>query len=188
MNKSKNLFKKLTSNFCWLSTVKNFFRRNSWTYDTPCHSIGHFVFLVSPCYLQDSMPCQWSSLIYHECHEFEKAFCTPKRFLPCTSSCWAQAFPGSRQFNLKVSRISCWSSKHSPEPTIRLNHNNPQKRYGGRLCLRVMKFGLVWYVWSANKESASYGIRTLYTIGEHVISLMLSFRPQSHTVYDKLKV
>ena len=133
------------------------------TYRSPCHVSGH----------------PWSTTSATNLRE---------RFLPCTPSCWAQAFPWSRQFNLKVSRVSCWSSKHSPEPTIRLNHNNPQTRYGVRLCLRVMKSGLVWYVWSANKESASYGIRTLYTIGEHVRSLMLSIRPQSHTVYDKLKV
>ena len=31
------------------------------TYGTPCQAIGHFVFLLSPCYLQDTMPCQWSS-------------------------------------------------------------------------------------------------------------------------------
>ena len=32
-----------------------------------------------------------------------------------------------RQFNPKVSRALCWSSKHSPGPTICLNHSNPQK-------------------------------------------------------------
>ena len=34
-------------------------------------------------------------------------------------------FPQGRQFNLKVSRASCWSSKHSLGPTNCLNHNNP---------------------------------------------------------------
>ena len=32
----------------------------------------------------------------------------------------------SWQFNLKVSRASCWSFKYSPGPTICLNHSNPQ--------------------------------------------------------------
>ena len=41
--------------------IKNSFPRNSMTYGTPCHAIGYFVFLGSPCYLQDAMPCQWSS-------------------------------------------------------------------------------------------------------------------------------
>ena len=35
--------------------------------------------------------------------------------------------PWGQQFNLKVSRASCWSSKHSPSPTICLNHSNLQK-------------------------------------------------------------
>ena len=46
--------------------------------------------------------------------------------------------PRGWQFNLKASRVSCWSSKHSPCPTIHLNHNNPQKGYSGRFYLRVM--------------------------------------------------
>ena len=37
--------------------------------------------------------------------------------------------PWGRQFNVKVGRASCWSSKHSPIPTICLNHSNPQKVY-----------------------------------------------------------
>ena len=42
--------------------LKNSFQRNSVTYGTPCRAIGHFVFfLLSSCYLQDIMPCKWSS-------------------------------------------------------------------------------------------------------------------------------
>ena len=40
---------------------KNSFWKNYVTYGTPCRAIGHFVFLLPPCYLQDAMPCQWSS-------------------------------------------------------------------------------------------------------------------------------
>ena len=35
--------------------------------------------------------------------------------------------PRGPQFNLKVSRASCWSWEHSTGPTICLNHSNPQK-------------------------------------------------------------
>ena len=78
-----------------------------------------------------------NSMIYRECYGFEISFFTLRRFLPYTSSCWFQGFPGSWQFNLRVSRALCWSSKHSPGPIICLNHKNPQKRYGGRFYLRV---------------------------------------------------
>ena len=33
-------------------------------------------FLVSPCYSQSAMPCQWSLGIYHECYGFVRAFFT----------------------------------------------------------------------------------------------------------------
>ena len=117
------------------------------TYRMPCHASGHLV-------------------IYRECYGFQKGFFNLRRSLPYTSSCWLLRFPGSPQFNIKVSRASWWSSKHSPNPTIRLNHNNPQKSYGGRFYLRVTAGWL-------NEESASYGIRTLSTEGEHVLSFTL---------------
>ena len=53
--------KRLASYFCRPQTVKNSFRRNSVTYGTPCHAISHFVFLLSPCFLQNAMPCHWLS-------------------------------------------------------------------------------------------------------------------------------
>ena len=122
--------------FAVFEQVKNSFQKNSVTYGMPCHTIGHF-FLVSPCYLHDAMPCQWYLVIYRECYGFERAFFTLRCFLTYTPSCWFQGFPGSRQFNFRVSRASCWSSKHSPGLAIRLNHNNPQKRYSVRFYLRV---------------------------------------------------
>ena len=89
--------------------VKNSIRRSSVTYGTPCHVTGHFVFC------------------YHEFCGFGRAFCTLSRFLLYTPSCSFQGFPGSRQFNVKVSRTSCWPSKHNPGPAICLNHNNPKR-------------------------------------------------------------
>ena len=95
----------------------------------------------SPCYLQT--PCHASGhlVICHECYGFERAFFTLRYFLPYTASSCFQGLPGSRQFNLKVSRASCRSSKHSPSPTICLNHSNPQKRYDGGFYLRVRLVG-----------------------------------------------
>ena len=64
---SNNFFKKPTSAFVFLAKFKKLrqnlknFRRNSVTYGTPCRAIGHFVFLLSLCYLQNTMPGQWSS-------------------------------------------------------------------------------------------------------------------------------
>ena len=90
------------------------------------------------CYLWEVMPRQRSPVLpttfYLECYGFERAFFTSGRFLPCTLSCW---FPWGWQFNIKVSRASCWSVKHSPSPTICLNHSNPQKVYTGRFYLRA---------------------------------------------------
>ena len=73
---------------------------------------------------------------YHECYEFERAFFTLRRFLP---SCWFQGFPGSRQFNLKVSSAPYWSSKHSPNPAIRLNSYL-------NICLKAL-----WFIRSATE-------------------------------------
>ena len=127
--------------------VNLFFGVTIVTYRMPCHASGHLV-------------------IYCKCYRFERQFFTLRYFLPYTPSCRLLRFPRSQQFNLNVSRASCWSSKHSPGPTINLNHNNPWKTYGDRFYLSVM-------AWPANEESASYRIQTLFKIGEHVRSLML---------------
>ena len=88
--------------------------------------------------------------------DLKKRFLLSGVFLPYTPSYWFQALCGSRQFNLKVSRASCWSLKHSPDLAIRLSYSNPQKKYGGRFYLRLMAGRL------RNEESASYGIWTLF--------------------------
>ena len=94
------------------------------------------------CDLTDAMPCHWLPAtshppFYRECYGFERAFFTLKRFLPYTPSYFFQGFPGSGQFSLKISRASCWSSKHSLGSTICLNHSNLQKIYTSRFYLRV---------------------------------------------------
>ena len=82
-------------------------------------------------------------VIYREYYGSERAFFTLRHFLPYTFSCCFQGFPWSRQFNLKVSRTSCWSSKHSPGTTICLNQSNLQQKYAGRFYLRVMVVYLI---------------------------------------------
>ena len=147
---------------------KNSFPRNSVTYGTPCHVIGHYAFWChhvtykTPCYTSGHL------VIYCEGYRFERAFFTLRCFLPYTLSCCFQGFAGIRQFSLIVRRTSRWSSKHSPGPTICLNYNNPQKRSSGRLYFRAMTGHL------HNEESAPCRIRTLLTIAKHV---------QSHMVY-----
>ena len=99
--------KRLTSYFTDFKQSKTPFGRNSVTYRTPCHAWGHFVFLLSPCYLQDTMPCQWSSsdlpwvLQIWESIFYSQAFFTLHYFLLVSRPPWDQ------QFNLKVSRVSC---------------------------------------------------------------------------------
>ena len=62
----------------------------------------------------------WESVFYSQ------AFFTLHSFLLVSRPPWG------RQFSLKVSRASCWSSKQSPGLIICLNHSNPQKFYTAR--------------------------------------------------------
>ena len=148
------------------------------TYRTPCHSSGY--------QLRPTQPC------YRECYGFERVFLTLGRFLPCTPSCCFQGFPGSRQFNLKVRRAPCWPSKHSPSPTICLNYRSPQKIYTGRFNLRVradqsqdMKPHRELDLRNVSFEiSASFGVWTLFVIGEYISSLM--FYPFCHRALQAL--
>ena len=91
------------------------------TYGMPCHSRGHWHVQPNP--------------VTTSAMDLRERFFTLECFLPCTPSCSFQSFLGSPQFNFKVSRASCWSSKHSPGLTICLNHSNPQKVYTGMFYL-----------------------------------------------------
>ena len=86
--------------------IKNSLRRNSVIYRTPCHARVHGFFHHR--HFTYRTPCHASG---HLVHLVIQLVSKP---------------PLGRQFNLNVSRASCWSSKHSPGPTICLNHNNPQ--------------------------------------------------------------
>ena len=97
---SNNFFKKFISTFVSLTKFKNSFRRNSVTYGTPCDTIGH----LSPCYLQDTMPSQWSSsdILPRVLRIGESVLYSQAFFLLVLRPTW------DRQFNLNISRTSCW--------------------------------------------------------------------------------
>ena len=131
--------------------TKTPFGETPWLRDAmPCHC--SLCFLVSPRYLQDAMLCQWSSsdlfcvLWIWESIFYSQAFFTLHSFLLFSRLPWGW------QCNLEVRRASCWSLKHSPGPTICLNHSNPQKRYGSRFYLMVTAG------WLCNEESASHRV------------------------------
>ena len=94
--------------------------------DTTPHS-GHQV--QHPCYLQDIMPCQWSPAdLLWVLQIWESVFLLSGVFHLALLSTFSR-LSQDWKFNLKVSRTSCWSSKHSQSPTICLNHNNPHNIY-----------------------------------------------------------
>ena len=109
----------------------------------PCHTIGHFLFWYH--HVTYRTPCHASGhlVIYRECYGFERAF-----FTFHSSFLLVSRLPRGREFNLKVSRASCWSSKHSLGPAIRINHNNPQKKYSGRFYF--FYFILFFVFWNIN--------------------------------------
>ena len=89
--------KKLTSYFTDSIQSKTPFGRASVTYGTLCHGRGYFVFLLSPCYLQDTMPCQWSSsdvlpqvLRIWESVFYSQAFFTLHSFLLVSRPSWGR--------------------------------------------------------------------------------------------------
>ena len=122
-------------------------------YDTPL-VISYFLPTLLPRVLRI-----WERVFYFQ------AFFTLHSFL------LVSRLPWGRQFNLKASRVSRWSSKHSPGPTICWNHSNPQKFYMSRLYLRgraalPWNINLYWELalWNVSFEMfASHEIWTLFT-------------------------
>ena len=137
------------------------------TCETPCHDIGQQLLPPNP--------------VTTSVTDLRELFLLSGVFT--LHSCCFQGFPGSRQFNLKVNRASCWSSKHNPSPTIYLN---PQKIYKGRFYLspragqsQIINLYKQLVLRNFSLEMfASYGVWTLFTIGEHVKSFM--FYPFGH--------
>ena len=84
------------------SLVKNFFRRNSVTYATPCHAIGHFVFWYEHVTYRTLCYTSGDLVIYREFYGFERVFLTLRCFWPCTPSCCLQGFPGAGSLTSKL--------------------------------------------------------------------------------------
>ena len=101
---------------------KNSFSEKLWvTYRTPCHAIGHLVFLVlhmllvwhyttqwlsgkHQCYLQDTIPCQWSTDLLQMLWIWESGFYS-QDFFTLHSFLLFQGFPGSGSSNTKLAGI-----------------------------------------------------------------------------------
>ena len=106
---------------------------------TPCYTVGH---QVLPAHPVPRVLRIWESVSYSQ------VFFTLHSFLLVLSLPWGA------QFNLKVSRTLCWSSKHSCSPAIVSNNGNPQKRYGGRFYLCAS--GHFWSKGSTAMEPSSH--------------------------------
>ena len=138
-------------------------------------------FLVSPCYLQDAMPCQCSSSNLPRVLQIWKGIFTLRCFLPYTPSCWFQGFPGAGSSTTKLAGLHA-DLRNSPGLAISLNHSNPQRGYGGWFYLRLA------VGWLRNEESACYVISTYCDTWACQKAHALFVRPQNHTVRDKLKL
>ena len=140
--------------------------------------------------LRDTMPRLWSLVFYYHhvtyrtlCHASGHLVILPRVLRISESAFYSQAFftlhsfllvsrpPWGWQFNLKVSRASCWFSNHSHGPAICFNHNNPQKELYWWVYLRLM------VGWS-REQSAPHRFEPFWRQVKHVKSLMLY--PFSH--------
>ena len=77
----------------------------------------------------------WLSFLFHlpRVLRFWVGFFYPQAFFYLTLipnifgiTYFYQGFPGSRQLFLGICRASYWSLKHTPSPSVRLIHSNPQ--------------------------------------------------------------
>ena len=143
---------------------KNSFRRNSVTYGTPCHAIGHFVFWFD--YVTYRMPCYTSGhlVIYRECCGFERAFLLSGVFyltlLPA-------GFKASLGADSSISKLPGFLWNIAPARLFAWFTAIHKRFICGRYYLRFMAGRL------RNEEFATYGNWTLFAIGEHARGLML---------------
>ena len=135
------------------------------TYGTPCHAIGHFVFWCH--HVTYRTPCHVSGhlVIYSECCRFEsifysQAFFTLHSFLLVLRLPWELALqPQGQQGFMLIFETQ-------PRPNYLFESHQSTKDVQRQVLFKG-------YSCLANEKSASYGIQTLFTIGEHVRSLML---------------
>ena len=89
--------------------IKTPFGETQWLTVHHAAPLVNLCFLLSPCYLQDPMPCQWSVsdflswvLRIWESVFYSQAFFTLHSFLLVSRPPW------DRQFNTNISRVSFW--------------------------------------------------------------------------------
>ena len=108
---------------------------------------------------------------FTKCYGYERAFFTLRRFLSYTPCCIFQGSSGSRQFNLKISRASYWSSNLVPAYLFAWITPIYKGFIRGKLHLRVRAgqsrninlYGELTLQNVSFEISASHGIWTLFT-------------------------
>ena len=144
--------------------LKSFRKKNKQVWNCPDNLIYNTTDM-SLCYLQGTMPCQWSSSGLPGVLRIWKSILTLRRFLPCTPSSGFTASLGAGSSTKKLALLHADLRNISP----------------ARLFVwitTIHKRGVVEvlfkdYGWPVIEESASCGIRTLFTIVEEYRSLML---------------
>ena len=82
-------------------------------------------------------------------------------------TCDYQGLPVSRQFFLEISRVSYWSSKHRPSPSVCLIYSNPQSSYSERFSFKFYHI----LSWIACGESLIYLLLTRFELFSLVQSI-----------------
>ena len=95
-----------------------------------CSFWYHRVAYKTPCHASDLLVITAIAMDLRECFQPSAVF-----YLTLLPSGFKTSLGAGS--STKVSRASCWSSKHSPSPAMCFNHNNRQKKYAGRFYLRV---------------------------------------------------
>ena len=107
---SNKFLKKFVSAFVFLTKLKKLLleKLRDLRDTMPRHWLL-FAFLLSPCYLQDTMPCQWSSseFLPRVLWIWENVFYS-QTFFTLQSFLLVFRLPWERQFNLNISRVSWW--------------------------------------------------------------------------------
>ena len=107
---SNKFLKKFVSAFVFLTKLKKTaFGETPWLTGHHAAPLVIFAFLLSPCYLQDTMPCQWSSseFLPRVLWIWENVFYS-QTFFTLHSFLLVFRLPWERQFNLNISRVSWW--------------------------------------------------------------------------------
>ena len=134
--------------------------------------------LKDPCRIRLVTEVFAKEVIYRECCGFERTFLLSGVFYLTLLTAFSRLSWG-QQFNLKVSRVSCWSSKHSPRLSLCITAIH--KRFiCGRFYLRaragqsrnINLYGELILRNISFEIFASYRMWTLFAIGEHVTSLL----------------